>query len=186
MQIKLISDLHTEFSHKDQRDETFEWLPNEGIDTLIVAGDLSTGFKKRIKPNLKAMCDRFPNVIYVLGNHDCWYSSLEKRYEQLSTLDAKISNLHWLENRAVTIDNERFIGGTLWFPRQVNSKNSWVDYRLVEDGYETISAAHEKTKKYLEDNVREGDIMVTHHLPSYQCVAPRWVGEFSNCFFVAL
>lgn len=185
MRIKVISDIHTEFHNTDLSKSFLDSVPNENIDLLIVAGDLSTGYKKRIKPNLRQLCNRFPHVLYVLGNHDCWYSSIEKRYTQLTNLDAQIENFHFLQDSRIQIEDEHFIGGTLWFPDTPEQRATWIDFRFVEGGCHPIYASHEKTKQYLEENVETGDIVVTHHLPSLKCVSPQWEEDPSNHYFVS-
>lgn len=46
---------------------------------------------------------------------------------------------------------------------------------------------YEECKKaisFLEKNIKERDIVITHHLPSHRSVHPKWKGSLLNNFFV--
>jgi predicted phosphohydrolase len=179
--IKLISDVHTEFC-SDQGRSICEQLPNEGVDILVIAGDLTSKYHEE---NLSILCDRFPNTVYVPGNHDYWGSSFAEFRDKLAGVAAKISNLHWLDNRRVQVGEHFFAGTTLWFPREeCPFYTRWIDFIRIVDGANGVYDEHEKAYKFLNENVQAGDIVVTHHLPSNQCVAPQWQGADTNCFFV--
>jgi len=184
MQIKLISDIHVEFGHPNSL--VPGKLPNEGVDVLVIAGDLAVGYKKRLKKALRTFCDRFEQVIFVLGNHDYWHSSIERRHESLRNLSSKIDNLHFLEKSSTVIDGQRFIGATGWYPNSViamQMNESWPDQRLIEGKREAIILEHKKTEEFFKNNVQRGDIVVTHHLPVKQCAHPRWEHHSCNVFF---
>lgn len=187
MKVKLVSDIHTEFD-RDGGDRFCDYLPNEEVDVLVVAGDLTTNHYER---NLTMLCDRFPDVVYVMGNHDYWRGSLASKRELMSKIQAKLPNLHWLDNDRKVIGDRFFAGGTLWFsrdgvepdvpcPRSAN----WPDFRYVDDGPDGIFDEFDATYKFLNENVQKGDIVITHHLPSPKCVHPRWEGMNTNCYFV--
>lgn len=182
--IKLISDIHSEFGWPNSK--VPETLSNENVDILVIAGDLSTGFKKRIKRNLRVFCDRFPEVIFVLGNHDHWRSSILDREEQLRNLANRISNLHFLEMDRIQLGGHNFIGATGWFPQKVYGEyieRTWPDFKYIEDGSKTIYERHKKTKKYLVENTQKGDIVITHHIPFSACAHERWAENRSSIFF---
>ena len=180
MKIKLISDIHTEFDRHDSGVNFFNSLPSEGVDLLVVAGDLTT---KHYEDNLRRLCEKFPNVVYVLGNHDYWGRSIQQTHEMMQRIDDKIPNLHWLHNKRIEIGGKFIAGTTLWFPR-CEIYWCWPDFLYVHDGAEGIFQEHDIAYKFLNENVQKNDIVVTHHLPSQQCVHPRWEGSKSNCYFV--
>ena len=41
-----------------------------------------------------------------------------------------------------------------------------------------------KAVAFFREHVQPGDIVVTHHVPSQRCIAPRFVGSPLNPFFV--
>jgi Icc-related predicted phosphoesterase len=182
MKIKLISDIHTEFD-SDRGEKFLKSVPNEGVDVLVVAGDLTT---KYYEENLSLLCDRFPDVIYVMGNHDYWHSSIQERHAMMGELSSRFPNLHWLHNQRVNIGGVNFAGCPLWFPRKdCPITKRWPDFAYVAEGHEGIFQEHETSRKFLEDEVQAGDVVITHHLPTQDCVADEWKGSRSNCYFVA-
>ncbi len=182
MKIRLISDVHHEFDRGNHH-PFIDSLPNEGVDVLVIAGDLATG--DLISECIRLYCDRFKNVIYVMGNHCAWKSSIEKRIAEFTALDDEIENFHFLENRRIEIDGQGFVGCTLWFREDLRyTYASWIDFRFVDGGCHAIFEQNKKSVEYLEKHVQKNDIVITHHLPSRQCVHPRWVSEPSNCYFV--
>lgn len=183
MKIRLISDIHCEFD-SDNGEYFLESFPNEDIDVLIIAGDLATG--KSIFTNaLRKLCDKFPNVVYVMGNHEYWGSSIADRISELEELDDEIDNLHFLENRSITIDGQKFVGCTMWFKEDpVHTSGTWIDFRATEGGCHDIFEQNDKSVEFLNNNVTEDSIVITHHLPTWGCVDKQWQGESTNCYFV--
>ena len=132
MKIKLVSDLHLEFSDID--------IPNtHGYDVLILAGDIMVAedlydipspepyapggmreFQSKIKrvglwrKFLKRVSDDFPHVIYIAGNHEFYHGKWARTLDILHEECAKFPNVHFLECESIKIDEVTFIGGTLW------------------------------------------------------------------------
>lgn len=132
MKIKIVSDLHLEFS-----DIT---IPNEGgVDVLILSGDIMVAedlhdipspepyapggmkeFMSKIKrvaswrEFLKRVSNDFPHVIYVAGNHEFYHGKWMRTLDVLREECAKFPNIYFLENDCKKIDDVTFIGGTLW------------------------------------------------------------------------
>lgn len=192
--LKLLSDLHHEH-HKDYLQGGYiSNLPND-CDVLVLAGDIGS---KHILPGvLRQYCDRFKEVVFILGNHSYWSQSIEGAHNLISTITN--SNFHFLYNSSWTYEGNTFHGTTLWFDELskatlektgVRTKKykagtmHWPDFELVEGGSSVIYAEFKKAKEYLSKNVKEGQIVVTHHMPSYRCVAPRYFGDPYNPFFV--
>ena len=187
MKIQVISDVHTEF-HKDGGKKFWEDMPVTG-DILVIAGDLGT--HKYITQNLVWAGEKFPNVVYVTGNHEYWGAFGYKLVK--AAIDAaivKCPNVHWLFDSAVTIDGQRFIGNTMWFRGDGKAQlfeHSWSDFKRIPQGRRWIYKANTVTRFFLGENLQENDVMVTHHLPCWQSVHPRFVGtrsDWQNEFYV--
>jgi Icc-related predicted phosphoesterase len=193
MKIKLISDLH----HEYWKDYTYyiEKISNDDVDVLVLAGDIAS--KHILAGVLKKYCERFHQVVYVAGNHCHWDNSVEGLVDLLS--EVKNSNFHWLYNSSWQYQNQIFHGTTLWFDelteetiKKTGVRTSkykagtmyWPDFELVQGGSRVIYEEFRKAKKYLSENVKEGDIVVTHHMPSYKCVSKTYTGDPYNPFFV--
>ena len=184
MRIKCISDVHFEF-HRDGGERFAKELPNANIDTLILAGDITTwqtGYEA-----IRILCDRFPNVIYVLGNHDHYHIRSERLYALIEKeLVSQRSNLHFLNNRRIEIDGIGFAGTTLWIPWR---QESWMlqreinDFRYVKDGAHWIYNQNTEAVQFLDKFVAKGDVVITHHLPSWQLISEEFAGEPTNIFY---
>jgi predicted phosphodiesterase len=136
MKIKLVSDLHLEFSDCFINN-------NENADVLILGGDImiaqdlhdhpepnntadqaaianSTGLGRRqqnaqrFRDFLKRCSFQFPHVIYIAGNHEFYNGKWVKGLEYLRNECVKFPNVHFLERDTVKIDDVTFVGGTLW------------------------------------------------------------------------
>jgi hypothetical protein len=58
--------------------------------------------------------ERFPHVIYVMGNHEHYHSDFATTVPDIKAKLAYIKNLYVLEREIKIIDDVTFIGGTLW------------------------------------------------------------------------
>jgi predicted phosphodiesterase len=160
MKIKVVSDLHLEFSDIDIKND-------EGCDVLILSGDImvaedlyrhaaadfnpySSGAfadlsrrmvtAQRFRDFLKRVSDTFPHVVYVAGNHEFyhfrWFQTLDVLREECATFD----NVYFLEQDVKKIDDVTFIGGTLWTDMNKNDpltmhavRDMMNDYRVIKN-----------------------------------------------------
>ncbi len=196
MRLQLMSDLHCEFWWNDHGEKGFfdELLSkrkeyNTPIpDVLVLAGDIVT--RSCAKYYLKMFSDNFPQVVFVAGNHEYYGSTVRQAEDTLA--DINLSNFHWLHNKTLDLCGKRFVGSTLWFSEE-NVKRSGVQENWLNDFFqiegsntrEWIYTQHEQSKRWLYDNVKLGDIVVTHHLPSFDVVSARWRTSNFNCFFAS-
>jgi Icc-related predicted phosphoesterase len=163
MKIKLVSDLHLEFS-----DIT---IPNnENADVLILSGDIMVAedlydipvpepyapggmreFQSKIKrvgqwrEFLKRVSNDFPHVIYIAGNHEFYHGKWMRTLDVLHEECAKFPNVYFLECESKKIDDVTFIGGTLWTdmnkgdPLTLHAVRDMMnDFRIIRkehDGY---------------------------------------------------
>lgn len=124
MKIALASDVHLEFG-------PLELKNTEGADVLILSGDIivasqlndydannimGENTRSQVWHKFFQECAaEFPNVIYIMGNHEHYHGDYAKSYEHLLDKLSYIPNLHILEKQIVTFDDEFvFFGGTLW------------------------------------------------------------------------
>lgn len=108
-------------------------------------------------------------------------------------------------------EKRRIVGTTLWYgktpapkdPFLLSTDEEWgrgiirsVDEKgVTERPYADFEAIprlpdwfddeHKRAKKFLEDNVREGDIVVTHFLPTRHSTPEQFKTALNNCWFVA-
>jgi len=115
MKIALASDLHLEFG-------TIALKNTEGADVLILAGDIcvASDFKKGDKRSdryldfFKQVSEEFPEVIYIMGNHEHYHGDFAHTIPKLRKVLGDLPNIHILDNETYILNGVTFIGGTLW------------------------------------------------------------------------
>jgi len=144
MKIKIVSDLHLEFSDVN--------IINNGADVLILSGDimiaqdlhdhsekdlvmdlvLGTRSEKarRFRDFLKRCSSEFPHVIYVAGNHEFYHGKWLATLDYLRTECAHYPNVYFLENDTKVIDNIVFVGATLW--TDMNKGDPLTDLKIAD------------------------------------------------------
>jgi predicted phosphodiesterase len=197
MRLQLLSDLHFEF-HADHGRSFVEKLDPTGVDILVVAGDLDVG--DRLPQALNLLCARYRNsrVAYVLGNHESYGSNPIETIERVKAAEVANPNLIWLDCSAIQILDydlqekknkgvKRILGATLWFPRDdsnLQAKACLTDFSAIEDFEPWVYEQNQRAVDYLNRELKPGDIVVTHHMPSPLYIAPQYEGNPLNPFFV--
>jgi Icc-related predicted phosphoesterase len=191
MKIQIISDIHLEF-----RSRNHYKLPKTNADILVIAGDL--GPPRCALKFIEEMLDRGHIVLYVLGNHEFYISDkiVNKPKNRLINTMSKIrdfwqekhnnkevyKNLHVLDNEYVDIDGVRFIGSTLWADIRTIfflAMNNMNDFRLIpEFGPEREIELFDENKEWLQKTLNNSSdrkcVVITHHLPSEQCIVEQY------------
>ena len=187
MRIQLLSDLHFEF-HRDGGRSFVESLDPDGVDALVLAGDVAVG--EGLPEALDLLCQRYRNssVIYVHGNHEFYHSSLG-RVHQLTMMALRNNpNLNWLNKTGAKVEGTWFWGAPLWFPHTVTDpsvKQLLNDFSEIENFESWVYRENQAATEFLHDHVGPGDVVVTHHQPSHLCVSPQYRGSALNPFFVS-
>jgi predicted phosphohydrolase len=183
LKVQLASDLHTEF--RDGKNSSLDFLKSDA-DVLVVAGDLSIWMY--LEDNIKYLCDMFPEVVYVAGNHEYYHSNFGVMDRFFTKMKDELKNFHWLNDNVVTIGEQRFLGATLWFEENYETKNrlyqeSMQDFYLIKNCDPLAFYKHDSTVRFLKRETKEGDMVVTHHMPSYRSIPPRFERSVLNCYF---
>jgi len=197
MNINFMSDLHLEFDHKS--DDFWNALKSGTYpygDVLILAGDIT--IKNRTRwIDLIAM--NFKQVIYVFGNHEYYGSNLNSVERKTRESLAHLDNVHILQNESVILDGITFHGSTLWTDYNKGDPSTYweanqmmTDYKQIrcDNGVTRFSPQrghreHNIAKAYFSENVKEGDVVVSHHAPSYLSIHPRYKeanGKINGCY----
>jgi predicted phosphodiesterase len=188
MKLWVMSDLHCEF-HGDSGERFFAGLPDVDYDVAALAGDLCDFAS--IPRTYRLIAQRFKRAILVDGNHHAYsrgmHSIAETEFRSREEA-AKYPNLSFLERDTVTIDGQRFVGTTLWFPYNAREPigNEWCmnDFDQIRNLHEDVGEWNRLSVRYLEETIEPGDVVVTHHLPSQRCVHPRYAKSSLNAYFV--
>jgi predicted phosphodiesterase len=185
MKIQILSDTHLEF-HEDEGKEFVANLPVVG-DVLVVAGDFS--MVGQLVVRLTELCARFPHVVYVAGNHEYYHTrGRDEVNKALGKVGRRCENFTWLNNTSARIQGRRFVGTTMWFPHHplnICHEHLLADFKYIRGYRKWVYDANDRAKAFLEREVEPGDIVVTHHVPSYACIDGRFRGDDANRFYVS-
>jgi Icc-related predicted phosphoesterase len=188
LRTQIVSDCHLEFydsigeSWADRADPT-------DVDVLIVAGDLAA--PPYLLPGLMTLCQEYPEVVFVAGNHEYYHADPEKVKAGVRNLEAKLDNLHFLDNEVWVHEGVKFIGTSLWFrpePGNALYYKNFTDFVYIKPtgktSWQWIYEENAKALAFLEKEHADADVIVTHHVPSNRTVHPRWANSDLNRFFI--
>jgi predicted phosphodiesterase len=194
MKIAYASDLHFEF-------EPLILEEIESADVLVLAGDILnvSKFKRYTESNrtvdtdgitnfFDAVTSKFKHVLMVMGNHEYYGSYINEAVTTLREL-LPYKNFHILDGEYIVIDNNLFVGGTLW--TDYNNEDPFTlmraptlinDYRVIYNGDTRITVAdilerHKHFVKWVEQVDKSGydnNILITHHSPSRKTTADHY------------
>jgi hypothetical protein len=211
MKIALASDVHLEFGDLDF-DNT------DSADVLILGGDICVAAdlaqrdpyntmgeeyrSNRFHAFFQRCCDRFPHVIFVVGNHEHYNGDFQKTIPHFRDVLGYLKNLHILEKETFVLDDVTFIGGTLWTDmnrrdirtlheisrmmndfRCVDNSARLTDGRGWNERFTTTDAAddHDAMLEYIrlmiEGKFDQKFVVVGHHAPSRLSTHPRYASE---------
>ena len=186
MKLQIVSDLHLEFQEDNEALVAFLKGLKTDADVLVAAGDIAT--HKAMEVAIKTMCEIWPEVIYICGNHEFYDSNFGKIFNILERMENKYTNFHWLNDKAVEIKGQRFLGNTMWFQENELTTNPYLqkqlnDFYWIENFRDHVFKYHNRTVVFLRENIRPGDIVVTHHAPSEKSEHPKHKSDNFNCFY---
>jgi hypothetical protein len=208
MKIALVSDVHLEFGDLDFENDS-------GADVLILGGDIcvATDMAQRDPYNtmgseyrsnrfhdfFQRCSDRFPHVIFVVGNHEHYHGDFAKTVPHFKDVLGYLPNLHILEKETFVLDDITFIGGTLWTDmnkrdnrtlhdisrmmndfRCVDNTNKIEDHRGWPGRFTTTDAAndHDAMVAFIDQTIAANPtgryVVVGHHSPSKLSTHPRY------------
>ena len=199
MRIRNLNDLHLEFDpFKDDFHGALRSNGKYDADVLILAGDIVTKSDVRW---IDLIACNYKHVIYIFGNHEYYGGRIDKVEHQTREKLAHLDNVHILQNESVMIDGINFHGSTLWtdFDRgnpltMSAAAGAMNDYKMIKykngDNYYKFGPRDamrefQIAKLFLMDNVKEGDVVVTHMAPSFESIAPEYKGDKLNGAFAS-
>ena len=186
MKIQIISDLHLD-NWRYETDEDMEKLVEPVGDVLVIAGDLAVDKNKLGAQFIDFYKSQFKSVIYIPGNHEHYGSWFVEENIQFHNI---IDNTHYMNNAVVFVDNVRFLCSTLWSGVTKTAMNYINDYQCIS-GFDMIMENYVHAfsvgwlKRELMKKYSGPTVVVTHHLPLWECVSPRFVGNIANAAFVS-
>ena len=195
MLFRIVSDLHLEL------DNPFipPFMKEDKETVLILAGDIHTGLN--VVPWIRSLSERFAHIVYICGNHDFYGNDLKTLPLQLENAFLDISNVHYLHNSIIRLNNIRIIGSTLW--TDMADKNPLAMFKIQQfmNDYVQIKLNKRKiratdiitefnvARTFIEEELRKPfdgkTVVVTHHAPSYKSVHQRFIheGQINNAYY---
>jgi Icc-related predicted phosphoesterase len=212
MKIALVSDVHLEFGDLDFENDS-------GADVLILGGDICIANdmaqrdpyntmgeqyrSNRFHDFFQRCSDRFPHVIFIVGNHEHYHGDFAKTVPHFKDVLGYLPNLHILEKETFVLDDITFIGGTLWtdmnrrdnrtlhdISRMMNDFRCVDNTNKIEDGrgwpgrFTTTDAAndHDAMVAFIDQTVAANPagryVVVGHHAPSRLSTHPKYQDQF--------
>ena len=195
MKLNILSDLHLGFGSMDG--------PVNDADVVVLAGDIS----RPREAAAWALRLRKP-VLYVLGNHEFYGSSIDGAADELKRLCAG-TPVQVLDDTEVVIGKVRFLGTTLWTdfdlfddPRK-RAASMLEASRLLRDFSRIRTNEHspelftpddsvslfKRHAAWLEARMASAHagptVVITHHAPSTRSIHPRFADSLLNACFVS-
>jgi predicted phosphohydrolase len=194
--IQYLSDLHLESIQNDNLFKIIEEIvPLSKI--CILAGDIGWPFQLSYSIFLEAMSMRFDHIILVHGNHEYYEPgyTMQEVVDQTNNICNSFpkKNVFFLQNDTKeiyvkTVDRSiLFIGTTLWSELfDGNALNNDKDL-ISEFSIGHFNYLHRTSRKFIEQALNcsshYNNIIVTHHLPSYSLIDPKYKKDpISQCF----
>ena len=212
MKIALVSDVHLEFGDLDFDNDS-------GADVLILGGDICIANdmaqrdpyntmgeqyrSNRFHDFFQRCSDRFPHVIFIVGNHEHYHGDFAKTVPHFKDVLGYLPNLHILEKETFVLDDITFIGGTLWtdmnkrdnrtlhdISRMMNDFRCVDNSAKIEDGrgwpgrFTTTDAAndHDAMVAFIDQTIAANPagkyVVVGHHSPSRLSTHPKYQHQF--------
>ena len=181
MKISLVSDVHLEFGDLDFDND-------QGAEVLILSGDICVaadidvydprtsemGFARarseRIHEFFARCCNRFPHVIYIVGNHEYYHNDFATSFAHLKDVLGYLPNLHILEKESITIDDVTFLCGTLWTdmnredPDTLYRIRSYMnDFRIIKDSRYPVHYKDSEGKRHTREGQFSPESSVEEH-----------------------
>lgn len=155
--MQVLSDVHLEKRAAGWR------LPPTKAPTLVLAGDI--GAVADCVAVFREAAARWTSVLFVPGNHEYYGArAVPETRAALEAACAAHDNVHFLDNGAVTVEGQRFVGSTLWAsPPATKSMTDFAQCNgLTLCGMQKLNA---EAKAYLRATVRPDDVVITHFMP---------------------
>ena len=186
MKLNFVNDIHLEFGALPENPS--------GSDVLVLAGDVT--IKNRVDW-INEIANNFKHVVYVLGNHEFYHQNLDNTYRK--TKEQLADNVYLLLNESVTLDGITFHGTTLWSDFENGNPMSYFACKenmndfysirtnggLIRFTPQLAHAEHNIAKTFLLDNVKKGDVVVTHHGPTFESISKEYRGDTLNGAFAS-
>jgi predicted phosphodiesterase len=187
VRLQLLSDLHFEF-HRDAGQSFVRSLDASLADVVVLAGDIAVA--GGIADALALFSRHFERaqIVYVHGNHEFYGSDRASVLELTQKAVTTLPNVHFLDCSQVELDDQRILGAPLWFPPDPRCelfRAAMSDYSLIRDYASWVHLENARAVHFLQNELRPGDIVVTHHLPVRASISAQYASSPLNVYFLS-
>lgn len=185
MNIQILSDLHREVGIRK--------LEITG-DMLILAGDITSAVPNNVSMLREWLVELGIPVLYILGNHEYYHGDVNTTLTYFREA-FEGTNVKILNNDIVQYPEEDLviIGSTLWTDIPVISESivrfGMNDFRVIKNmTLDWWAYQFATSKDYIDYMLKEhcdkkNRIVITHHLPSFESIPKRFLGNSLNSGF---
>ena len=197
--VAYLSDIHLEF-YPGGTNPVVDMAWPTG-DILCLAGDIGHP-ETPAYAGFLAECSRlFQYVFLVAGNHEYYQTSahpsktMHETDETIRDVCRRFHNVHFLSNASFHVPefDLHVLGTTLWTGGDVRPADRFLysDFRRIDDlrRGESMQNLHEASVRFLREHLpqhrHDGStvLVLTHHLPSYELIAPMYRNSGLNHLF---
>lgn len=190
MKIQYCSDLHLEFPRNKEYLEQNPLIPVG--DILILAGDIIPFSSMKLAKDFFRFCsDNFKETYWIAGNHEYYHSDLNERTSEFK--EEVLKNVFLVNNFSLDKEGFRIVFSTLW--TKISPEMSFFikkglnDYRVIADRNSLFSVDRsnelfDENLQYIENAIKDSNqkqnIVVTHHVPTFQKYPPEYLNSNIN------
>lgn len=175
MKLHILSDIHLETRRTTWR-SFVDRIPADLGDVLVLAGDIVCLADVDAPEMLGRLRGKARQVVYVLGNHEHYHGTFDETKAAAARLCAA-ADIHLLDGKAVELGGRRILGASLWFRRDEEARpyrQMMSDFQLIEGFEDAVYRDNERDLGFFASETRPGDVVVSHHLPSWSSVAAEY------------
>jgi predicted phosphodiesterase len=198
MIIQYASDLHLEFP------ENLFFLEQNPLapmgDVFVLAGDIDYLYDNQFyaeRPFWNWVSENFRETLIVPGNHE-FYRSGDVGMLKNGCIGEIRPNVKIYNNAVVTIDDVDFILCPLW--ANILQENAFITQQSVSDFYQiayngtlltahSFNQLHKEAVSFLKKTLKQANnrkrVIVSHHLPTFLCMADEFKNSRINGAFVS-
>lgn len=188
MNIQVLSDLHLELLPPSKVQSVIgSILIAGGKDVLVLAGDIGNPEDKNYALFLDAMSEHFKKVFVISGNHEAYHGTVASKENRVRYICSRKPNVSYLSNNFEDYAGYRWLGTTLW-THVSDPKYKVNDFRRITNmSVDTYNHLNDQAVSFLEKTLRKSEgkhcIVITHHLPSFQLIHPKYKNDpYNQCF----
>lgn len=176
--IQILSDLHLEFYKKLPLNICNDHFPK--APTLFLVGDIGYPLDDIWLKFIEWCETKYDKIFYVQGNHEPYDNDIDAITKYIKAIFTSKPKFTLLECGVIShLDGYKIIGCTLWSEQNYYIYSKMNDSKCIYKNGSYLSLSdlldmHRQDKEWLDNQVDENTIVITHHLPSFDLIHPKY------------